>query len=229
MAKSLLFARKIEDGSGGLDDEEEVGIQLRLIRRNGKVVPWNESKIEVAIRKAFLSLERDSEPAVKLAREVTHSILNLGQEFVNIEDVQDRVQEILMRDGFYKVAEAYILYRARRTHDREADTQSRRPAEDENQESMVVVVKPDGDTYFWDGFDLRKRIEFATIGLDLCLTEDQIERELRRSIFPEMQEDDLQKTIILNAKALLEKDADFSKFAGRILLSYLYEELDGVS
>ena len=30
-----------------------------------------------------------------------------------------------------------------------------RPAEDENQESMVVVVKPDGDTYFWDGFDLR--------------------------------------------------------------------------
>ena len=151
VAKSLLFARKIEDGSGGLDDEEEVGIQLRLIRRNGKVVPWNESKIEVAIRKAFLSLERDSEPAVKLAREVTHSILNLGQEFVNIEDVQDRVQEILMRDGFYKVAEAYILYRARRTHDREADTQSRRPAEDENQESMVVVVKPAGDTYFWDG------------------------------------------------------------------------------
>ena len=109
VAKSLLFARKIEDGSGGLDDEEEVGIQLRLIRRNGKVVPWNESKIEVAIRKAFLSLERDSEPAVKLAREVTHSILNLGQEFVNIEDVQDRVQEILMRDGFYKVAEATYL------------------------------------------------------------------------------------------------------------------------
>ena len=160
---------------------------------------------------------------------MTHSILKLGQEFVNIEDVQDRVQEILMRDGFYKVAEAYILYRARRTHDREADTQSRRPAEDENQESMVVVVKPDGDTYFWDGFDLRKRIEFATIGLDLCLTEDQIERELRRSIFPEMQEDDLQKTIILNAKALLEKDADFSKFAGRILLSYLYEEVLGWS
>ena len=53
---------------------------------------------------------------------MTHSILKLGQEFVNIEDVQDRVQEILMRDGFYKVAEAYILYRARRTHDREADT-----------------------------------------------------------------------------------------------------------
>ena len=36
VAKSLLFARKIEDGSGGLDDEEEVGIQLRLIRRMGK-------------------------------------------------------------------------------------------------------------------------------------------------------------------------------------------------
>ena len=229
VAKSLLFARKIEDGSGGLEDDEETGIQLRLIRRNGKVVPWNESKIEVAIRKAFLSLERDSEPAVSLAREVTRSMLMLGQEFVNIEDVQDLVQETLMTRGHYKAAEAYILYRARRAHDRESEIQARGPVEDENQESMVVVVKPDGDTYFWDGMDLRKRIEYGVIGLDLCLSSEQIERELRRSIFPEMQEGDLRNTIILNAKALLEKDADFSKFAGRILLSYLYEEALGWS
>jgi ribonucleoside-diphosphate reductase alpha chain len=40
-----------------------------------------------------------------------------------------------------------------------------------------------------------------------------------------MTAEDLQKTIILNAKALIEKDADFSKFAGRILLSYIYEEV----
>ena len=127
VAKSLLFANKIEDGSGGLEDDEGTGIQLRLIRRNGKVVPWNEAKIEVAIRKAFLSLERDSEPAVRLAREVTRSMLMLGQEFVNIEDVQDRVQEILMRSSHYKVAETYFLYRARRTHDREAEIHDRAP------------------------------------------------------------------------------------------------------
>ena len=63
------------------------------------------------------------------------------------------------------------------------------------------------------------------IGLDLSLTEAEIERELRRSIGNEISEKDLKTTIILNAKTLIEKDADFAKFAGRILLSYIYEEV----
>lgn len=228
VARSLLIVRKAEDQSGGLEDDEEIGTQLRLIRRNGKVVPWNEAKIEIAIRQAFLSLKLDSEPAVQLARDVTQHVLRLGQEFVNIEDVQDLVQETLMRAGQFKVAEAYILYRARRSHAREIVEQSQTP-ENENQDSMVVVETLDGETFFWDGLDLRKRIEYGMIGLDLCLSFEEIERELRRSIFPEMKADDLQKTIVLNAKALLEKDADFSKFAGRILLTYLYEESLGWS
>jgi ribonucleoside-diphosphate reductase alpha chain len=74
------------------------------------------------------------------------------------------------------------------------------------------------------------------LDLDLCLTEDEIERELRRSVFPEMKKSDLEKTIILNSKSLIERDADFSKFAARILLTFIYEEVlewsivdDGIS
>ena len=74
---------------------------------------------------------------------------------------------------------------------------------------------------------MRKRIEFASLGLDLCLSSDEIESELRRSVFSEISAADLQKTIILNAKVLIEKDADFAKFAGRILLTYIYEEVLG--
>ena len=93
--------------------------QVRLIRRSGQVVPWNSSKIEVAVRKAFLSLQFDSEPAVELARQVTRKAQSTGQAFINIEDVQDLVQEELMRKGYFKVAESYILYRARRRIERE--------------------------------------------------------------------------------------------------------------
>ena len=93
--------------------------QIRLIRRSGQVVPWNSSKIEVAIRKAFLSLRLDSEPAVKVSDEVTRRAIGTGQAFINIEDVQDIVQEELMKHGFFKVAESYILYRARRRVERE--------------------------------------------------------------------------------------------------------------
>ena len=74
---------------------------------------------------------------------------------------------------------------------------------------------------------LTSATHISTIGLDLCLTEDQITRVASFDI-PQMQEDIFARPSY-KRKALLEKDADFSKFAGRILLSYLYEEVLGWS
>ena len=219
VAKSLVFARK---GGSGSNTEERKPISIQLIRRNKQVVPWNESKIEVAVRKAFLSLHLDSEPAVKIARSVTERLNDAEQAFINIEDVQDAVQEEMMRQGFYKVAESYILHRAHRAQLRKLEV---KPVESEQQEAMIVVTDEEGNNNFWDGLDLRLRIDFAMIGLDLNLGKDAIETELRRSLYPEMKRADLQKTIILNAKSMIEKDADFAKFAARILLSYIYEEV----
>ena len=79
----------------------------------------------------------------------------------------------------------------------------------------------DGNNHFWDGLDLKLRIDYAIIGLDLSLDKDQIETELRRSLYPEMKREDLQKTIILNAKSLIEKDADFALVC-RAYLAQLY-------
>jgi len=225
VAKSLVFSRSNNGmGNGRLPANTPIdSSQIRLIRRSGQVVPWNSSKIEVAIRKAFLSLRLDSEPAVQISDEVSRRAVATGQAFINIEDVQDIVQEELMKHGFFKVAESYILYRARRRVERESNVDHH----EVRQDSMIVVKKKDGTTYFWDGLDLKKRINFASIGLDLCLNTEQIEESLRRSVFSEITEVDLRKTIILNAKTLIERDADFAKFAARILLTYVYEEVLG--
>jgi ribonucleoside-diphosphate reductase alpha chain len=212
------------DGTG--TTEEVAPVLVRLIRRNGLVVPWDENKVEVAVRKAFLSMHLDSAPAVKVADSVSQRVRDLGQAFVSIEDVQDLVQVELMRHGHYKVAEAYILYRSERARRREA-VAKQGAAEDARQEQIIFVKRDDGQTEMWDGAELRARITFASIGLELCLTKEQIEGELRRSLYAEMTREDLQKTVILNAKALIERDADFAKFAGRILLSYIYEEVLG--
>ncbi|MFP6901191.1 MAG: ATP cone domain-containing protein, partial [Opitutales bacterium] len=219
IAKSLVFKRPVEGDPNG--DVSNGGV--RLIRRKGQVVPWSSGKIEVASRKAFLSLRMDSSPAVEIARSVTERTISLGKAFVHIEDVQDLVQEELMKQGYFKVAESYILYRARRAVNR-AETE-KTTVDETHQDSMIVIKRSDGETLFWDGTDLKKRVEFASIGLDLCLSGDEIEQELRRSIYSEISEEDLRKTIILNAKSLIERDADFAKFAGRILLSYIYEEV----
>ena len=222
VAKSLAFRRSLEK-HGSVDLNAGIStLPVRLIRRNGNVVPWSETKIEIAVRKAFLTIKENPEPAIDIAHAVTEKIRRGDQSFVHIEDVQDMVQEELMRQGHFKAAEHYILYRAQRSRLREEQEAN---AEDPNQEYMVTVSDEQGGSSFWDGMELKKRISFASIGLDLCLSEIEIERELRRSIGSEISEKDLKATIILNAKSLIEKDADFAKFAGRILLSYIYEEV----
>jgi len=222
VAKSLAFRRSMEK-HGSVDVHAGPNsLPVRLIRRSGNVVPWSETKIEIAVRKAFLTIKENPEPAIDIAKGVTDRIRRGDQSFVHIEDVQDMVQEELMRQGHFKAAEHYILYRAQRNRLRVEEELN---AEDPNQELMVTVINDEGVSSFWDGTDLRKRIAYASIGLELNITEGDIEREPRRSVGNEIAEKDLKATIILNAKALIEKDADFAKFAGRILLSYIYEEV----
>jgi ribonucleoside-diphosphate reductase alpha chain len=231
-AKSLLLnrARKI-----AINREAAATSNLRVIRRNNQVVPWSEQKVEIAVRKTFLSLQRDSAPAVAITKAVSERVHASKQSFVHIEEIQDIVQEELMKAGHFKVAEAYILYRAQRSIARDAgldglSTESEvaaAPVLAPGQSSMIVVKKADGVNAFWDGADLRKRIEFARIGLDLCLSNDEIEQELRRSVYDQITQKDLDATIVLNSKTLIEKDADFAKFAGRIQLTYIYEEVLG--
>jgi len=200
----------------------------KLIRRNGQAVPWNPDKVEIAVTKAFLSVQQDPGPAMAVTQAITDTFAQCGQDFIHIEDVQDKVQEELMRRGYFKVAEHFILYRHHRAEIRRTESEAHaRHAADSQQDSFIEVANEDGSLEFWTGQDLRRRIDFAMLGLELCLNRDQIETELRRSMFSGMKRADIQTLVTLNAKTLIEKDADFARFAGRILLSYIYEEVLG--
>jgi ribonucleoside-diphosphate reductase alpha chain len=205
-------------------------VNTKVIRRSGQLVPWNHNKIEIAVRKAFLSLELDSSPAVQIAEVVSQSIAEENKAFVHIEDVQNLVEEELMKGGFFKVARAYIQYRALRTKMRETEEAESAVAaeqDSEQQQALILVKTADGKSFLWDGADLKKRIDFGMLGLDLCLPRHEIEMELRRSINSDITIDHLRQTVILNAKTLMQNDADFAKFAARIRLSYIYEEVLG--
>ena len=205
-------------------------VNTKVIRRSGQLVPWNHNKIEIAVRKAFLSLELDSTPAVQVSEAVSRAIAEENKQFVHIEDVQNLVEEELMKQGFFKVARAYIQYRALRNNmrvDDEARSAEAEAADSEQQQALLLVKTADGNSFLWDGADLKKRIDFAMLGLDLCLSRADIEMELRRSLNSDITTEHLKKTVILNAKTLMQKDADFAKFAGRVLLSYIYEEVLG--
>jgi ribonucleoside-diphosphate reductase alpha chain len=216
VAKALVVVRALPIASASAPTES-----LRLIRRSGEVVPWNTAKIEGAIRKALLSLQLDPTAAGPLANRVAERAQRLDSMYVAIETVQDLVQEELVLAGHMRVAERYIVYRADRALLR---AQQRTLGSTPEAIPAIPVLEADGTETLWDGADLRARIAFASIGLELALNADEIERELRRSIRPGVQRADLQRVVVMNAKSLVERDSDYSSFAGRVLLTYIYEE-----
>ena len=71
VAKSVLLSRA---RNLPFDRESSANSTVRVIRRNNQVVPWNEQKVEIAIRKTFLSMQRDSAPAVSVTKCVSERV-----------------------------------------------------------------------------------------------------------------------------------------------------------
>ncbi|MBR4016546.1 MAG: anaerobic ribonucleoside triphosphate reductase, partial [Oscillospiraceae bacterium] len=95
-----------------------------IIKRDGRVVLYDQNKIAAAILKALEAAhEGNAADAARVANDVQRE---LETQFVdqspNIESVQDVVERQLMNHGFNAAAKAYILYRANRTRAREANT-----------------------------------------------------------------------------------------------------------
>ena len=105
--------------------------KLRVIKRNGKVVAFEEDKIKVAITKAFLAVESvnaaASERIHNKVNELTENIVEVFKRrmpsggTLHIEEIQDQVELQLMRSEELDVAKSYILYRAERTQVRKKE------------------------------------------------------------------------------------------------------------
>ena len=84
-----------------------------VIKRLKNKEEFNASKIEVAIKKAFFSCNKeiDKNHFDKIMQRILSSIEILGQEEINIETIQDIIEETLMRFCYYDIAKSFILYR----------------------------------------------------------------------------------------------------------------------
>lgn len=84
-----------------------------VIKRLKNKEEFNASKIEIAIKKAFLSCNKgiDKKHFDEIMQRILSSIEILGQEEINIETIQDIIEETLMRFCYYDVAKSYMLYR----------------------------------------------------------------------------------------------------------------------
>ena len=95
-----------------------------IIKRDGRVVLYDQNKIASAILRALeVSRDGDAADAARVANDVQNDLeRRFPSQAPNIEDIQDTVERQLMNHGFSAAAKAYILYRANRTRAREANT-----------------------------------------------------------------------------------------------------------
>ncbi len=104
------------------DDMKNEMVVSKIRKRDGRVVKFDQNKITNAIYKAILAVEGgDKRLAESLSNQVVERINERFKGGVpSVEDVQDIVEEVLIKNGYYKIAKAYILYRRKRTELREA-------------------------------------------------------------------------------------------------------------
>lgn len=93
-----------------------------VVKRDGRVVGYNQEKIKAAIRKAMLASEHGEDE--ELIERISDRIGTGGQEQMTVEDIQDRVEFELMKSKRKDVARHYISYRDKRSIARRAKTQN---------------------------------------------------------------------------------------------------------
>ena len=91
-----------------------------VVKRDGRIVGFNEQKIMAAIRKAMLHTDKGEDE--RLLYQITDHIAQCGDSQMTVEQIQDSVELELMKSSRKDVAQKYIAYRNQRSIARKAKT-----------------------------------------------------------------------------------------------------------
>jgi ribonucleoside-diphosphate reductase alpha chain len=219
-------------GGGRLSDTAATSYaEYKILRRNGAVVGFEPGKIAVAMTKAFIAVRGGQgaasaavrEQVEKLTQAVVRALMRsqpAGGTF-HIEDVQDQVELSLMRDGAHDVARSYVLYREKRAQERAARTAAETPA------APQFYMVEDGGRVPLDEARIRALVTAACDGLDGHASAEAVMNETLKNLYDGVPLDEVYKSAILAARALIEKDPAYAYVSARLLLHTVRREVLG--
>ena len=199
---------------------------IKVIRRNGTVTPFDGNKIVTAMTKAFLAVEgvnasgspRINEKVNSLADTINHTFtrrLPTGGT-IHIEDIQDQVELILMREGEHKVARAYVLYREERRKIRQEQVE-------QTTHNQLHVTLANGKIVPLDLKRLTMLVKSACAGLD-DVSHTHIIEDTQRNLFDKVPAKEVGNALVMSARVLIEKEPNYSYVAARLLADQLRNE-----
>src|SRR5690554_4640182 len=205
---------------------------FHIIRRNGAVVGFEPGKINIAMTKAFLAVNggqgagsaRIRELVESLTTQVVNALVRNRPSggTIHIEEVQDQVELALMRSGEHDVARAYVLYREKRSQER-ARSAPAQPAT----EAVALNVTDNGIKRPLDMARLRHIVAEAGQNLPHEIDVDAILRETIKNVYDGIPVDEVFKSAILSARAMVENDPSYSQVTARLLLHTIRKEVLG--
>ncbi|ERO64522.1 ribonucleoside-diphosphate reductase subunit alpha [Pseudomonas piscis] len=220
-------------GDSNLDLSATAPGQLRVIKRNGTVVPYTDDKITVAITKAFLAVEggtaaassRIHDTVARLTEQVTATFKRRMPSggTIHIEEIQDQVELALMRAGEQKVARDYVIYRDSRAKERATRSSSEEPV---NAHPSIRITRADGSFAPLDMGRLGTIVSEACEGLEE-VDGDLIQRETLKNLYDGVAIKDVNTALVMTARTLVEREPNYSFVTARLLMDTLRAEALG--
>ena len=96
---------------------------MKVVKRDGQIVRFNQNKIIEAISKANKSVCKQERANLNERKEIAKNIKSLKKMEISVEEIQDIIENQLMELGKFELAKKYILYREERTKTRNRNSQ----------------------------------------------------------------------------------------------------------
>lgn len=199
---------------------------VTVVRRDGRTAEFDATRIEVALRKAFIAVEGEDEAGSRRVRDLVGDLtaqvgtaLEGRNRSAHVEDIQDQVELALMRAGEHRVARAYVLYREERAR-------ARTPIAEDQPERSIGVKAADGSVAPLDVQRLRLVVAEAAAGLD-DVDADRILDETLAACYDGIAQHEVEQALVMAARALVETEPSYGFAAARLLLDQMRREALG--
>jgi len=199
-----------------------------VVRRNGSLTPFDSSKIQIALSKAFIAVEGQKAAASSRIHEVVSKMCGQIEAAVcrclpdggviHIEEIQDQAELALMRSEYHKVARAFVLYRE--AHSKKRSEQKIPPVADV---SIIQIKTADGVMRALNVDDISHLVSKACEGLK-DVSADRVLDIVFQNMFSGMAEREVPIVLIMSARGLIENEPNYGFVAARLLINKLKQE-----
>jgi ribonucleoside-diphosphate reductase alpha chain len=205
-------------------------IQAKIRKRNGSIVDFDESRIFRAIAAAFCTKEwglpkdhiltpAQHETVERVFAEILEKIAEgiRKNDQIDVEWIQDIVELILMRQGYYAVAKDYILYRQNRAKAREL--------KQAGDVELAQIKMENGQIIPFFRSQLKQTFEEITIGLPLCIDLNTLMKTIEEQLFDGITKEEILNVTILASRSFIEIEPTYDQLTTRLLLTKIDNEI----